>query len=66
MEKATENGSLDQESTLQVFCIKAEAKKFDSSDDVVAALGGDEAKFDELDGASGIKLSGNSYGFEAC
>ena len=29
-------------------------------------MGGEESKFDELDKVEGIKLSGNSYGFEAC
>lgn len=48
------------------FVIEAATKKFDSSEDVITAVGGSEDKFDELDRAKGIKLSGNSYGLEAC
>ena len=50
----------------QIFNIKGEAKKFDSAQDVIDAVGGSEEKFDELDRVEGIKLSGNSYGYEAC
>jgi len=48
------------------FIIEAAAKKFDTPDDVIAAAGGSADKFDVLDRATGIKLSGNSFGFEAC
>ena len=48
------------------FVIEAATKKFDSSEDVITAVGGSEDKFDELDRSKGIKLSGNSYGLEAC
>ena len=47
------------------FTIEAAAKKFDSSEDVIAAAGSED-KFSDLDKSTGIKLSGNSYGFEAC
>uniref|UniRef100_A0A7S3MN86 Ran GTPase-activating protein 1 n=1 Tax=Favella ehrenbergii TaxID=182087 RepID=A0A7S3MN86_9SPIT len=48
------------------FVIEAAAKKFDSADDVISGAGGSEDKFQELSRAKGIKLSGNSFGFEAC
>ena len=46
--------------------IPAAAKKFDSAEEVIAGAGGSEDKFNELEQATHIKLSGNSYGFEAC
>lgn len=49
-----------------IFVIEGTAKKFDSSADVIAAVGGEETKFDELERAKGVKLSGNSFGYEAC
>ena len=49
-----------------IFVIEAAAKKFDSAEDVIAAVGGSEEKFEELSRAKGIKLSGNSFGFDAC
>ena len=46
--------------------IEAAAKKFDTAEHVLAALGGSEDKLNELERARGIRLGGNSYGFEAC
>ena len=52
--------------TTETFTIVASAKKLENGDDVVQAAGGEESVFDQLDKATGIKLSGNSYGYEAC
>lgn len=44
------------------FVVKPEQKKFDSADDVKAAVGADF----HLQTISKLTLGGNSYGFEAC
>lgn len=49
------------------FVVKAEAKKFDSSDDVRNAFNtAASATQIELNQAKKITLGGNSYGFGAC
>ena len=61
-----ESGTFDAASKKQgdnPVVIEGKAKKFDSAKDVQDAIGG---KSLDLTKATSIKLSGNSYGFEAC
>ena len=53
-----------EQSPSKDFVIKAEQKKFDSADDVIAALGG--AQNFDLSTCESLTLGGNSYGFAAC